>query len=84
MMFCHRAKPPSVDPEPSAIAAVQRAADFMPVDGGFVRLLRDALQAQPGMYRAALCGALYEIAHFAMARTTPRSHTVHFVGLQYT
>lgn len=56
-LLSYRAKLPSVDPEPSAIAAVQRAADFVPVEGGFVRLLRDALQAQPGLYRAALCGA---------------------------
>ena len=56
VLMLDRAKLSTLAPEPRAIAAVQRAADFMPVEGGLVRLLYDALQAQPGMYRAALCG----------------------------
>jgi len=47
-----------IDPVPSVILAEQKPASFLHVDGGIVRLLRDALRAQPGLHRAALCGAL--------------------------
>ena len=55
--WLRRAQVTALDPTFSAIAAMQRPAPYLSVDGGIVRLLRDALRAQTGLYRAALCGA---------------------------
>lgn len=47
----------AMEPVPAAIIARQREATFLPIEGGFIKALRRALEAQPsGLFRAALCG----------------------------